>query len=126
MATRYYITLPDGARARGADPALSFHAQGADAFAEQLQAALRSDVLFERWRAAQDDPDEVDPALGVTDPHATVQGAQDDLHIDLIVITSIPAFAPMTAQVGSTTRKRAPRQHESPGATRRHCAFRRR
>ena len=90
MATRYYITLPDGARARGADPALSFHAQGADAFAEQLQAALRSDVLFERWRTAQDDPDEVDPALGVTDPHATVQGAQDDLHIDLIVITSIP------------------------------------
>lgn len=90
MATRYHITLPDGARARGADPALSFTAQGADGFAEQLQAALRGDALFERWRARQDDPDAVDPALGVTDPAATVHGAQDDLHIDLIVVTALP------------------------------------
>lgn len=90
MATRYHITLPDGALARGRDPALSFTAQGADTFAEQLQAALRSDGLFERWRAAQEEPDAVDPALGATDPHATVQGMQDDLHIDLIVVTSLP------------------------------------
>lgn len=90
MATRYYISLPNGDRARGSNPALAFTAQGADAFAEQLQTALRSDVLFERWRATQDDPDAVDPALGMTDPNATVQGAQDDLHIDLIVTTSIP------------------------------------
>ena len=90
MATRYHITLPDGALARGRDPALSFTAQGADTFAEQLQSALRSDGLFERWRAAQEDPDAVDPALGATDPDATVQGMQDDLHIDLIVVTSLP------------------------------------
>lgn len=90
MATRYYITLPDGAKARGSDSALSFTAQGADAFAEQLQAALRGHELFERWRATQDDPDAVDPALGATDPSATVTGEQDSLHIDLVVTTAIP------------------------------------
>jgi hypothetical protein len=90
MATRYYITLPDGTRARGSDPAFSFTSVGADGFAEQLQAALREDALFERWRAAQDDPDEVDPSLAATDPGATVTGAQDDLHIDLVVTTTIP------------------------------------
>ena len=29
MATRYYISLPDPARARGNDPDLAFHSQGA-------------------------------------------------------------------------------------------------
>ena len=90
MATRYYISLPDGARARGTTPGLSFTAQGADGFAEELQAALRSDGLFERWRKLQPEPDEVDVALGVTDPAATVEGKQDDLHIDLVVTTSLP------------------------------------
>jgi len=89
MATRFHITLPDGARARGANPALSFTAQGADAFAEQLQAALSNDAFFQRWRAAQDDPDVVDPSLGATDPNASVHGAQDDLHIDLVVVTTV-------------------------------------
>lgn len=90
MATRYYIRLPDGARARGATPDLSFTAQGAEGFAEELQAALRGDVLFERWRKLQPEPDEVDQALGATDPGATVHGEQHDLHIDLIVTSTIP------------------------------------
>jgi len=90
MATRYYISLPDGQRARGANPALSFTAQSAPAFAAELEAALRTNAWFERWRATQEDPDAIDPALGVVDPGTTVQGAQDDLHIDLIVTTSIP------------------------------------
>ena len=90
MATRYYISLPDGALARGANPELSFTAQGADAFAAQLQAALRSDGLFERWRKLQPEPDEVNTALSATDPGATVEGKQDHLHIDLVVITSLP------------------------------------
>lgn len=90
MATRFHITLPDSTLARGSNPSLAFTAQGADAFAEQLQQALRSDVLFERWRATQNDPDAVDKSLGATDPGATVEGVQDDLHIDLIVITSLP------------------------------------
>jgi hypothetical protein len=90
MATRYHIALPDPARARGGNPTLSFTAQSADGFAEQLQAALRSDAFFERWRAAQEDPDAVDPALGATDPDASVRGMQDDLEVDLIVVTSVP------------------------------------
>lgn len=90
MPTRYYISLPDPAKARGSDPAYAFTAQGGEAFAEQLQDALRSDGLFERWRNAQEDPDAVDPALGATDPAATVTGQQDDLHVDLIVVTSLP------------------------------------
>ena len=90
MATRYYIRLPDGSRARGTTPSLSFTAQGAGGFAVQLQDALREPALFERWRLLQDEPDEVDPALGVTDPNAVVHGEQHDLHIDLQVTSSIP------------------------------------
>ena len=90
MPTRYYISLPDPQKARGSDAAFAFSAQGADAFAAQLQDALRSDGLFQRWRGAQDDPDGVDPTLGATDPDASVKGEQDDLHIDLIAVTSLP------------------------------------
>ena len=90
MATRYYLTLPDPQRARGSDAAFAFSAHGADEFAAQLQAALRSDALFQRWRAAQEDPDAVDAALGASDPQASVSGSQRDLRIDLIVTTSLP------------------------------------
>lgn len=90
MATRYYLSLPEPQRARGDDPAFSFDARGADEFARQLEDALRTGTLFERWRAAQDDPDAVDPAFGAIDPGAKVEGRQDDLHIDLIAVTSIP------------------------------------
>ena len=89
MPTRYYISLPDPARARGDDPMLAFRAQGADGLAAELQEALRTDSLFQRWRDGQDEPDEVDPGLGATDAHATVSGRQDDLHIDLVVTTSL-------------------------------------
>jgi hypothetical protein len=90
MATRYYISLREPKRARGNDPAFSFTAHGAEEFAAQFQDALQTDSLFSRWRAAQEEPDEVDPALGATDPQASVVGQQDDLHVDLIVITSLP------------------------------------
>ena len=89
MPTRYYLRLQDPATARGPNPALAFRAHGADAFADELQQALRSDALFERWRALQDEPDDVDPALGATDPAASVTGMQDDLHIDLVVDTRL-------------------------------------
>ena len=91
MPTRYYISLPDPARARGGDAELSFRSQGADGFASELQQALQDDALFQRWRLKQDDPDEVDPALGATDAGASVSGKQDDLHIDLVVTTSLPS-----------------------------------
>ncbi|MDZ3798970.1 MAG: hypothetical protein U0T03_09255 [Xanthomonadales bacterium] len=90
MSVRYQIRLPEPALARGSEPSLAFTAHGADAFAEQLQDALRSPALFERWRALQPEPDEVDPSLGVTDPAATVAGEQHDLWIGLVAITSIP------------------------------------
>jgi hypothetical protein len=90
MATRYYLSLPDPETARGGDADLAFRAQGADAIAAELQDALRNTALFERWRLRQPDPDAVDAALGATDPSATVVGNQRDLHIDLVVTTSIP------------------------------------
>ncbi|MCB1560282.1 MAG: hypothetical protein KDI75_04185 [Xanthomonadales bacterium] len=92
MATRYFIRLPDPAAARGSDTDLAFTASGADAFAEQLQVALRVDALYRRWKAKQpadadgDDDDREDP-LAATDPAATVSGEQNDLAIDLVVTT---------------------------------------
>lgn len=90
MPIRYYLSLPDPQRARGSDPALAFSAQGADGLAAELQDALRSDVLFQRWRATQEDPDGIDPSLGATDPAAAVQGSQDHVHVDLVATTTIP------------------------------------
>lgn len=90
MPTRYHLRFPDVSRARGGDPALSFRSQSAAGMAAELQAALRDDALFQRWRAAQDDPDAVDPMLGATDPGASVQGSQHDLHAELVVTTSLP------------------------------------
>lgn len=90
MPTRYFISLPDGNAARGSDASLAFTAHGAGEFAEQLQSAMREARLFERWRATQADPDDVDPGLGATDPNAVVTGQQRDLHIDLVLITSLP------------------------------------
>ena len=91
MPTRYYIRLPDPARARGDDPDLAFRAHGAEAFAAELEQALRGDALFQRWRMKQDEPDEVDPVLGATDPAASVVGTPDDLHVDLVAVTALPS-----------------------------------
>lgn len=90
MPIRYYLSLKQPEKARGSDAAFSFTAHGADEFAAQLQEALRTDGLFQRWRAAQADPDAVDPGLRGSDPAATVTGEQHDLQIDLIAITSLP------------------------------------
>lgn len=90
MRTRYYLRLPDPAKARGSDVTLAFKSEGADGLAAELQQALRGSELFERWRSQQEDPDSVDPSLGATDPQATVTGAQDDLSIDLVATTTLP------------------------------------
>lgn len=87
--TVFHLRLPDPAQARGSDPSLSFRAHGADGFAEELQQALASDRLFERWRLMQDDPDEVDPALAEVDPDAEVEGEQADLSVLLRVRTRL-------------------------------------
>jgi hypothetical protein len=90
MKTRYYLRLPDPAKARGPDADLSFHSQGAEGFASEFEHALRTPELFERWLAKQDDPDTVDPGLGATDPAASVRGQQHDLAIDRVATTSLP------------------------------------
>lgn len=90
MPTRYYLSLPEPERARAAGE-FAFRGHGADAIAAELQDALRGDGLFRRWRAAQDDPDGVDPALGATDAAATVVGKAQDLHIELIATTALPS-----------------------------------
>lgn len=89
MPIRYHIALPDPSRAHLAGE-FAFRSQGAEGLAGELQDALRTDALFQRWRATQEDPDAVDPALGATDPAATVHGELHDLRTDLIVVTSIP------------------------------------
>lgn len=90
MPIRYYISLNNPSSARGSDPAFSFSAHGADEFAAELQRALNSDGLFERWRQRQPDPDDVDMSLGTSDPATTVTGQQRDLQINLVVVTSLP------------------------------------
>lgn len=90
MPTRFHITLPEPGKARGPDPELSFRSVGADGFAEELEDALREGGLIGRWRAQQQDPDEVDAAMLVLDPDAVVTGRQQDLKIDLTATTSLP------------------------------------
>ncbi len=90
MSIRYYFLLADKDDQGDADPAFAFHSQGAEGLAQELEEALRSDALFQRWRARQDEPDDVDPALGVTDPQAKVVGHRRNLQTELIVTTSIP------------------------------------
>jgi hypothetical protein len=90
MATRFYLRLPNPALARGPDPAFAFHSEGADGLAGELQEALRSPALFDRWRARQDDPDAIDDSLGAVDANAKVTGEQSDLAIDLVVTTDLP------------------------------------
>jgi hypothetical protein len=90
MATRYHLRLPDADRARGPDPAFAFRSVGAEGIAEELEQALREASLFERWRACQDDPDAVDPALGASDPAARVTGELHGRGIELIATTALP------------------------------------
>ena len=71
---RYYLSVADLAHARGADNRFSYDGAGPHDFAAALQQALRTDGLFQRWRAAQPDPDAVDAGLGATDPAEAEEG----------------------------------------------------
>ena len=90
MRTRYFLRLPDPAKARGNEPSLAFRSVGADGMAEELQQALRGTGLFDRWRAMQEDPDAVDPGMAAVDPSATVEGKQHDLAVELVAATDLP------------------------------------
>ncbi len=89
MRSRYFVTLPEPAAARGSDPDLSSTANGAEAFARDVQQVLSTTHAFDRWRAKQSEPDDVDPRLGGTDPDASVVGSQADLGIDLVIETAL-------------------------------------
>jgi hypothetical protein len=90
MKTRYFLRLPDAKLARGPDPTLAFRSESAEGLAAELQSALRTTDLFDRWKRAQSEPDDVDDGLAVVDPQAQVSGEQVDLHVDLVVVTSLP------------------------------------
>lgn len=90
MAVRYHLRLPDPAAARGSDARFAFRASGAEGLAQELQDALQHATLFERWRDAQDEPDDVDASLGAVDAAARVSGEQRDLAVLLVATTSLP------------------------------------
>ncbi len=89
-AQRFYLTIDNLAEARGAFNELSYHGTSPDSFAALLQDALREPTLWRRWRDMQPDPDEVDPAMGASDPDAIVTAAQSDLHTEVQVVTCLP------------------------------------
>jgi hypothetical protein len=90
MRNRYYLRLPNAKLARGSDPTLAFRSESAEGLAEELQSALRTTELFDRWKRAQSEPDDVDNSLAIVDPQAQVTGEQVDLHVDLVAVTSLP------------------------------------
>jgi hypothetical protein len=90
IRSHYYLSIADLAHARGPLPSLSYDGAGPGDLAAALQNAVRTPELFERWRALQDEPDDVDPALGATDPDATVSARVNDLRIDVDLITDLP------------------------------------
>ena len=92
---KFYITLPDPDSARGANPALSFSANGHNTFAEQLQHALSNRRFVEDWLAGmdEDEADQVDPALLAIDAKAKVSGKLHGLGIMLVADTVLNAAA---------------------------------
>ncbi len=87
---RYYLSIADLAHARGEDPRFAWQGIAPDDFAAVLRGALRDDGLFQRWRAAQPDPDAVDDTLAAVDPDAQVVATVADLHTDVQLTTSLP------------------------------------
>ncbi|RDS79424.1 hypothetical protein DWU98_17835 [Dyella monticola] len=88
--THYYLQIKDLLHARGPEPTLRYEGAGPNDFAAALQEALRSPLLFQRWRAMQPDPDSVDERLGITDQLATVSAKTVDLHTEVDVISNLP------------------------------------
>ncbi|MGH8145049.1 MAG: hypothetical protein ACREPY_01840 [Rhodanobacteraceae bacterium] len=92
QAQRFYLTIANLAKARGPDPDLSFQGSSPQSFAVALEEALREPILFQRWKAKQPDPDEVDQSLAPVDPAATVTAKLDDLQTDVQVVTMLTHF----------------------------------
>src|SRR6187401_3281557 len=87
---RYHLRIADVATARGNDADLSFSATSPGELAQAVANALRSPALFERWRARQPEPDEVDASLGAIDPHAEARAGERAHDVELVVTTTLP------------------------------------
>ena len=92
QSQRYYLTIRNLGTARGPDPELSFQGSSPQSFATVLQEALRQPTFFQRWKARQPDPDEVDQSLAPVDPNATVTAEMHDLHTEVQVVTNLTHF----------------------------------
>lgn len=90
MPTRYFYSVPHPEKLRAESRPFGFASDGAEGMAAELEQALRTRSLFERWQQTQEEPDEVDASLAATDPQASVRGKQSDLRIELVVTTSLP------------------------------------
>lgn len=90
MRSHYYLSIADLAHARGPVLALSYDGAGPNDLAAAVQNAMRTTDLFERWRAMQDEPDDVDPSLGAVDPQASASARVSDLRTDMDLITELP------------------------------------
>ncbi|MGE7137281.1 hypothetical protein ACQKIE_06585 [Luteibacter sp. NPDC031894] len=88
--TTYYLSVKDMTKAKGPDPELSFEGIGPEKLAQDIADAMRGDTLFQRWRAKQPEPDEVDPSLGVTDASASARGELSNGRTDVQLTTSLP------------------------------------
>lgn len=87
---RFTLLIDDLGSARGETAELSFQGGAPESFGAAFQAALREPTLWQRWRALQPEPDETDPALGASDPTATVRAWQSDVHVACEVVTRLP------------------------------------
>lgn len=87
---RFFLTIADLTAAHGDDPDLSFHGGAPSYFAQALLHALRTPELWDKWRMKQDEPDEIDPKLGMYDSDAKVTAEQADLHTEVEIITNLP------------------------------------
>lgn len=93
QSQRFYLTINNLAKARGPDADLSFQGTAPQSFADALQEALRKPILFDRWKAKQEEPDKVDPSLAPVDANATVSATlADELQTDVEVVTTLTHF----------------------------------
>ncbi len=90
QAQRFFLSIDDLSAARGETSDLSFHGSSPDSFAAALTEALREPTLWKRWQNMQDDPDDVDHAMGASDPDATVEAELQGSRCRVRVVTSLP------------------------------------
>ena len=89
-AQRYFITIEDLSASRSDLSELAFDGGSPEHLAQVFTAVLREPDFWQRWRATQENPDEVDAATGVIDPAATVTGSLEAQRSELIVTTNLP------------------------------------